>query len=107
MININFESSEGKAFPLSAEAGTSAMRAAKDNEIPGILAYCGGNAECGTCHVYVSEEFEGELSAMSDAEDATLETVAAERKGNSRLSCQITLEEQINGIKLSIPDRQE
>lgn len=107
MIEVNFVTADATVVTLEGSAADSAMRVAKNNDVPGILAYCGGNAECGTCHVYVAEDFEALLPPPNEAENATLETVAAERRSNSRLSCQISLVEELSGIELTIPDRQE
>lgn len=106
MVQIRFEASTGEIYQLEGEVGQSAMRVAKSNEVKGILANCGGNAECGTCHVWVDEEFFEKIPVASVAEDAMLEEVAAERKPNSRLSCQIALSVDLDGIKLKIPERQ-
>lgn len=107
MVKVRFETSSGLLHDADGDVGQSVMRVAKNNEVPGILAYCGGNAECGTCHVWVEEEFFLALPAMSPAEDAMLEGVAAERKSNSRLSCQIKLNDGLDGIRVRIPESQE
>lgn len=107
MVQVRFETSAGITHELQGEIGQSVMRVAKNNEVPGILAYCGGNAECGTCHVWVDEEFLEKLEARSDAEEAMLGEVAAERKMNSRLSCQLKLTDDLGGISVTIPETQE
>lgn len=107
MVQVRFETSSGVLLETEGDLGQSVMRVAKNNEIPGILAYCGGNAECGTCHVYVDEDFSEYLPDLSPAEDAMLGEVAAERRTNSRLSCQIKLSDDLNGIVVKIPEKQE
>jgi 2Fe-2S ferredoxin len=89
-----------------AAAGTSAMRAAIKNGIEGIVAECGGVAACGTCHVYVAPAFIDRLPAMTDNEDTLLDFTAADRCANSRLSCQIMLDDTLDGLVLQIPDCQ-
>lgn len=83
------------------------MRAARNNDVPGILANCGGDAQCGTCHVWVGEEFYSRLPEPSAVELSLLEEVAAERRPNSRLSCQIMLVEELDGIRFVVPEKQE
>lgn len=107
MIKVRFESATGKLQEFTTASEQSAMRAAKNNEVPGILANCGGNMGCGTCHVWVDEEFYFRLPEPSDGELAKLEEVAAERKSNSRLSCQIVLTEELDGIRFVVPEKQE
>ena len=82
------------------------MQAATRHDINGILAECGGNAMCATCHVYVDEAWLARLPAMGGDEDALLDGAAAERQTNSRLSCQIKLAADLDGLVLSLPDRQ-
>lgn len=106
MVQINFQKSSGEIISLDAKEGQSAMRVAKSNDVPGIVAVCGGHAECGTCHVYVAEEFVAKLPSPSASEDAMLEEVSAERRSNSRLSCQIKLIDDLDGLTLSIPEKQ-
>ncbi len=106
MVQVNFQTPAGGIISVEGEEGQSAMRAAKSNEVPGIVAACGGHAECGTCHVYVDEDFSERLPKPSEAEKAMLEEVAAERRPHSRLSCQIKLSYELSGIHLSIPERQ-
>ena len=82
------------------------MQAATRQDINGILAECGGNAMCATCHVYVDESWIGRLPAIGDDEDALLDGAAAERLANSRLSCQINMAGELDGLMLRLPDRQ-
>jgi ferredoxin, 2Fe-2S len=82
------------------------MQAATRHGVDGIVAECGGNAMCATCHVYVDESWIGRLTPMSADEDALLDGTAAERLSNSRLSCQIKLADALNGLVLRLPDKQ-
>ncbi|MBR1276503.1 2Fe-2S iron-sulfur cluster-binding protein [Bradyrhizobium sp. AUGA SZCCT0283] len=106
MPSIIFIHPDGSRQQIEASAGESAMQAATRNDLSGILAECGGNAMCATCHVYVDEAWLARLPAMGGAEDALLDGAAAERQANSRLSCQINLAADLDGLVLRLPDRQ-
>ena len=106
MPSIIFIHPDGSRQQIAASAGESAMQAATRHDINGILAECGGNAMCATCHVYVGEAWLARLPAMGGDEDALLDGAAAERQANSRLSCQIKFVADLDGLVLSLPDRQ-
>ncbi len=106
MTTITFVHTDGREQRIPASAGESAMQAATRHDIGGILAECGGNAMCATCHVYVDDAWLSRLPAMADDEDALLDGTAAERRGNSRLSCQIKLSADLDGLVLRLPERQ-
>jgi 2Fe-2S ferredoxin len=106
MPSITFIHPGGRPQRIEAKEGESAMQAATRNDVNGILAECGGNAMCATCHVYVDEEWLARLPSMSDDEDALLDGAAAERRASSRLSCQIRLAPGLDGLILGLPDRQ-
>ena len=106
MPSITFIHPDGRRQQIEASAGESAMQAATRNDLSGILAECGGNAMCATCHVYVDADWLARLPAMSSDEDALLDGAAAERRTSSRLSCQIKLAADLDGLVLSLPDRQ-
>ena len=106
MPSITFIHPDGSRQQVEASAGESAMQAATREDISGILAECGGNAMCATCHVYVDEAWLARLPPMGGDEDALLDGAAAERQANSRLSCQIKLAADLDGLVLGLPDRQ-
>jgi 2Fe-2S ferredoxin len=106
MPSITFIHPDGSRQNIEASAGESAMQAATRQDINGVLAECGGNAMCATCHVYVDEDWLARLPDMGGDEDALLDGAAAERQANSRLSCQIRLAPDLDGLVLSLPDRQ-
>jgi 2Fe-2S ferredoxin len=106
MVAITFIYPNGQHQRIDASNGESAMLAATRHGLDAILAECGGNAMCATCHVYVEETWLGRLAPMSDEEDALLDGAAAERLGNSRLSCQIKLAAELDGLVLRLPGRQ-
>ena len=105
MTTITFIHPDGRSQSFEANSG-SAMQLAVINGIEEIVAECGGNAMCATCHVYVDESWIDRLPAMSDDEDALLDGAAAERMKTSRLSCQIKMAPDLDGLVLRLPDRQ-
>jgi 2Fe-2S ferredoxin len=95
----------GTRHEVEAVAGLSLMRAAVDHRVPGIDADCGGQCACATCHVYVDAAWEGKLAVPSEME-ADMLSFAATTQPNSRLSCQITVTESLDGIVVSMPEGQ-
>jgi 2Fe-2S ferredoxin len=106
MPTITFIHPDDRTRQVEAAIGESAMQAATRNGIDEIVAECGGNAMCATCHVYVDEGWADRLDAVSDNEDALLDGVAAERLPTSRLSCQIEIRQDFDGLVLRLPDHQ-
>lgn len=106
MTSITFVHPDGRNEHVDAGGAVSVMGAATRHGLAGILAECGGNAMCATCHVYVERNWLERLPAMSDEEDALLDGTAAERLPNSRLSCQIKVTPELDGLLLRLPDRQ-
>ncbi len=82
------------------------MLGAIQASVPGIEAECGGALDCATCHVYVAPDWIDRLPAVSDEEDALLDSVAAERRPGSRLSCQINVSDALDGLVVHLPERQ-
>lgn len=91
---------------IDVSAGTSVMQAAVQNDVEGIVAECGGSCACATCHVYVDEAFALKLPPASDLEAELLTVTAAERRSNSRLSCQLVVSSELDGLVVTIPDTQ-
>ncbi len=83
------------------------MQAAVDNGISGIVAECGGACACATCHVYIDPPDLGRMPAASLIEREMLDGVAAERRPESRLSCQIRLTDALDGLVVRVPERQQ
>jgi 2Fe-2S ferredoxin len=106
MPAITFIHPDGRIDRVDAAGGESAMQAATRQGVDGIVAECGGNAMCATCHVYVDAAWLGRLPAIGDDEDALLDGAAAERRADSRLSCQIKMSGELDGLVLRLPDRQ-
>jgi len=101
-----FKTHDGAVHEVEANEGESLMQVALRNGIEGIVAECGGECACATCHVYVAAAFAGMLPPPDAVEEDMLDFVAAERKTNSRLSCQIKVVAELDGIEVTLPDRQ-
>ncbi len=105
MPKITFIEHNGTAHVVDAEIGASVMRAAVDNNVPGIDGDCGGECACATCHVYVEPEWEAVTGSRTESEETML-SFAAATKDNSRLSCQITVSDALDGLVVHMPDGQ-
>jgi|SRR5689334_16195270 ferredoxin, 2Fe-2S len=106
MTTIIFIHPDNRTERVEAENDASVMLAALTHGVDGIVAECGGNAVCATCHVYVDETWAGKLDPVSDDEDALLDGTASDRLPNSRLSCQIKVTPALDGLVLRLPERQ-
>lgn len=106
MPKIKFIGAGGDTTEVDAAIGASVMTAARDASVRGIEAECAGALSCGTCHVYVAEPYQSQLPNPSAEEKEMLEFVAAERKANSRLSCQLSMTADLDGLTVEIPDTQ-
>ncbi|MBD9725392.1 2Fe-2S iron-sulfur cluster-binding protein [Streptomyces caniscabiei] len=103
---VIFQSPDGTPHKVTAESGTALMRAAVSHGVEGIVAECGGNASCATCHVYVDEQHTGLVGPPNDVEEEMLDFTAAERRPTSRLSCQIQLSDALDGLIVHVPEEQ-
>jgi 2Fe-2S ferredoxin len=106
MPKVVYVSASGQAREVDVPIGTTVMAAALKNGIDGIVAECGGVCMCSTCHVFVDEEYFGRLPPAQDTEESVLEISAEERRPNSRLSCQIKVTEDLDGLIVRLPGRQ-
>jgi 2Fe-2S ferredoxin len=106
MVQITYIEPSGNAVTVSVAERRSLMQGATANGVNGILAECGGSCACGTCHCYIEAARLAELPEPTEAELAMLDTVAAERRPNSRLSCQIKVDAALEGLVVALPDRQ-
>lgn len=95
----------GQELTLSAQNGRSVMETIRDGGIDELLAMCGGGCSCATCHVYVHPDFLENLMPMADDENELLDS-SKYRAYNSRLSCQIQLTPQLDGLKITIADQE-
>ena len=105
MTQIIFIEANGDQHRVDSTDGQSIMQAAIDNNVDGILAECGGTLSCATCHVYVDDEWSSRLAPASQAELALLEGVL-DPKSNSRLTCQIEVTPELDGLILRLPESQ-
>jgi ferredoxin, 2Fe-2S len=103
---VTFINVEGLSTTVETPIGASIMAVAVANGVDGITGECGGSAMCATCHVYVESDFGNLLPPMTESEEAMLESTAAERKANSRLSCQITMNGALDGLVVHLPPTQ-
>ncbi|MDR6174171.1 2Fe-2S ferredoxin [Nocardioides zeae] len=106
MSTANFIEADGTAHAVDVPDGENLKQAAIDNLVPGIIGDCGGFAECGTCHGYVDEAYVDRLPAPSEDERLMLEGILAPVEANSRLTCQIPMTPQLDGIVVRLPEVQ-
>ena len=105
MAKITFITYDNKNHTVDVQNGLTVMEGAVQNDIPGIDADCGGGMACATCHVYVKDEWFDKLTPKEDGEEDMLD-MAFEPKTNSRLSCQIVVSDEIDGLEVNIPSKQ-
>ena len=105
MPKITYIDSTKNKNTIEVEKGLTVMEGAIQNNIPGIDADCGGSMACATCHVYVKEEWFNKLPKKEDGEEDMLD-MAFEPKKNSRLSCQLIVSDELDGLTVSIPSKQ-
>ena len=103
---VTYIQHDGTEHIVEVEFGNSVMRGAVNNGIQGIVADCGGSMACATCHVYVDDGWLDRVAEADDIESNMLDCVAAERKPNSRLACQIDICHELGGLIVRIPDTQ-
>lgn len=105
MTQILFIAFDGTRYEIDAADGSSIMETAVRNDVPGIDADCGGACACATCHVYVDEAFADRLGTPSEMEEDMLD-FAVDVQPNSRLSCQIRVKPELEGLTVRVPERQ-
>ena len=105
MAKITYIEHDGQKHEIDVANGLTVMEGAVQNDIPGIDADCGGSLACATCHVYVKEDWFPKFPNKETGEDDMLDQ-AYEPKANSRLSCQITVSDELNGLVVHLPEKQ-
>ena len=105
MTKITYIKHNKKSQTIDVANGLSVMEGAVENNITGIDADCGGSMACATCHVYVKEEWFNKLNKIEDGEQDMLD-MAFEPKKNSRLSCQIIVTDELDGLVVTTPSKQ-
>ena len=105
MPKITFIDQKGLSKIIEIENGLTVMEGAVQNNVPGIDADCGGGMACATCHVYVEDSWFNKLPKAEDAEVDMID-MAYEPKKNSRLSCQIIVSDELDGLEVTTPEKQ-
>jgi 2Fe-2S ferredoxin len=105
MVKITYIDNGGTARTVEGEVGATVMETAIRNAVPGIEAECGGACACSTCHVYVDEAFRAVTGEPSPMEEDMLD-FAYDVRPNSRLSCQMRIAEDMDGLTVTTPERQ-
>ena len=105
MAKIIYNTQDKQTHTIDIQNGLTVMEGAVQNDIPGIDADCGGGMACATCHVYVNEEWLDKLPAKEDGEEDMLD-MAYEPNKFSRLSCQIIVSDELDGLVVKVPEKQ-
>ena len=105
MSKIKYIEHGGKSHVIDVPNGLSVMEGAIQNNVPGIDADCGGSMACATCHVYVKEEWFNKLPQKEEGEEDMLD-LAFEPRKHSRLSCQILVSNELDGLVVDLPEKQ-
>ncbi|MDQ2697441.1 MAG: 2Fe-2S iron-sulfur cluster-binding protein [Actinomycetota bacterium] len=106
MPQVTYVSPDGAETTIDARVGDSVMETAVRNGVRGIVAECGGACSCATCHVFVDEQFSAAVGGAGDLEDDMLDGAATPRTPASRLSCQIRMREDLDGLVVRIAPEQ-
>ncbi|MFN3472988.1 MAG: 2Fe-2S iron-sulfur cluster-binding protein [Blastomonas sp.] len=106
MASIIYVEHDGTEHQVEVPTGSSVMRGALDAGVAGIDAICGGQCACATCHCYVDAAWVCRLPAILEMEAEMLDEVTAELTDFSRLSCQLVVTPELDGLRISIPERQ-
>jgi ferredoxin, 2Fe-2S len=104
---VNYVSPSGISRKVDAPSGMSVMQAALNHRVDGILGECGGNCMCATCHVYVDPDFLSRIPPAKENEKFMLSIAAEGPQANSRLSCQIKMTKELDGIIVRLPGKQK
>ena len=105
MVKVTFVEFDKTEHTVDADEGMSLMEVALQNGVPGIDADCGGSMACATCHVYVKDEWFKKINEKNEGEDDMLDQ-AYEPRSNSRLSCQIIVSDELEGLIVNMPEKQ-
>lgn len=106
MPKVTFVAIDGSRRTIDALDGDSVMATAVKHGVPGIVGECGGNCSCATCHVYVDDDFVAVVGGPNDFEDDMLDLAVSDRRTTSRLSCQIKVTGDLDGLVVEIPREQ-
>jgi len=106
MPKVTFIDADGTRHEVEGKNGVSLMEIAISNNLDGVEAECGGSCMCATCHCYIEEEFSAALPGIESEEDEMLGFTAADRRPTSRLSCQLKMSDELDGIEVHLPTEQ-
>ncbi|AMS40104.1 MULTISPECIES: 2Fe-2S iron-sulfur cluster-binding protein [Aminobacter] len=101
-VEVHFRLPDNSVRKVEATCGLSLMEAGKQAGVPGIIGDCGGGAMCATCHVYVDLDWQ-DRAGEPEATESLMLQLTEEQRDNSRLSCQITVEEELDGLVVEVP----
>jgi len=105
MTKVTFIDASGESRTVEAQVGSTVMETALSNSVPGIEAECGGACACATCHVYVADQWTETVGKPSQMEEDMLD-FGYDVRPNSRLSCQIKVTDALDGLVVTVPERQ-
>jgi 2Fe-2S ferredoxin len=103
---VTYVDADGNDRVVDADIGDSVMATAVRNGVPGIVGECGGNCSCATCHVWVRADYQSLVGGPGDLEEDLLDMAVEERREGSRLSCQIAMSEELDGLVVDVPPSQ-
>jgi ferredoxin, 2Fe-2S len=106
MPKLSYIMHDGTRTDVNAAVGATVMQSALERNIAGISGDCGGACQCCTCHVFVEEAWQDRLPPIDDMEDAMLDSTAEPRHANSRLSCMLTMNAELDGLVVHLPASQ-
>lgn len=106
MAKIKFIEHNGTEHDVEVDSGLTIMQAAINNGVPGIIAECGGACSCATCHVQLDSDWYGKMDGPSDMENEMLEFAMGYVENSSRLSCQVKVSDELDGIVIRTPESQ-
>ncbi|PIE13077.1 MAG: ferredoxin [Rhodobacterales bacterium] len=102
-MKVTWKLPDGGEITADVEPGHNMMEAAVANNVPNVIGECGGSLSCATCHVHVDPAWVAKTGTLDDFEDAMLDAAEAPRSDTSRLSCQITASDDLDGLVLIVP----
>lgn len=105
MATVHYVEHDGTRHTVDVEEGMTLMEGAQLNSVPGIVAECGGMCSCATCHCYIEGEWASKIPPLGETEKKMLET-ADKLRDSSRLSCQIVMNDDLDGIEVGLPPSQ-
>lgn len=106
MPTIVFIDPRGERHAVEADCGQSVMETAINHDVPGVVGQCGGSLACASCHVYLQPPWSEQVGGPSEMEDDMLDGALAERRPESRLSCQLTVSAELDGLTVEVAPEQ-